>query len=196
MNSVLRDVARRLRYRPLPDVVGHTLTIRSLTNAISEIEHNLASLLPGLQFGQAIENNTAGSIAKYGIIDLTFNVQAIDWDRRDAPGIPLLLELGFVISPSEIPDDEKLTIDPDEDPTCLEALRKEINENQNVLRVFIEERPRRDLQKHMTSMMSSRESTDKVKDTFLSGYFPKEFVVKDACLTNSAFVWFHKHFWM
>jgi hypothetical protein len=108
----------------------------------------------------------------------------------------VLRELGFVMRPDEISEELNLATSQDTDLTCLGELQDEIAKNRDVLRLFVEEQPRRNMKEHMLAMAKGGGMSADFVDRFLSGYFPKDLVVTDACLTNAPFIWFHRHFWM
>ena len=82
------------------------------------------------------------------------------------------------------------------DPTCLESLRNDLKAERTTLRLFLEEEPRRDFAKHMVRLAENGGLTEDFINGFWASYFPKDFVIADACITNAPFIWFHKHFWM
>jgi hypothetical protein len=69
------------------------------------------------------------------------------------------------------------------DPTCLRELDEDINQNEVVIRLFLEGRKIGSLGPHILGKLPL-------------DYLPQEFTIKDACMTNAGFIWFHKHFYM
>ena len=136
------------------------------------------------------------SIVRYGILDLTFEVREITWSTEDKGGPRLLRDFGFAVDPDEETDQRESLFDLGDDLTCLGELDEEIACGASVLRLFLEERPVRDMEEHMLRLGLNGGLTERFVDDFLLNYFPKSFVVTDACLTNAPFLWFHKHFWM
>ena len=193
MNAVLREVSRQLKYRALAGLIGRGVVVTSMDSAPLEVAVQLQDRLPsGAQLKGPEAKYIRIAVAKYGILDLTCFADGIVWKADDAPGIPLLENLFFVVR-DPAPSDGSGLFD-DKDPTCLEQLQKGINEQHTLLRLFLEERPKRTLKERLTS---SRQLGSDLSDgvDVLDNYFPRTFEVVDACLTNSNFVWFHKHFY-
>lgn len=201
MNAVLRRVSRQLKYRALPVLIGRRVVVSITVSATSEVHDQLRDSLPvGIQFKGPESKYIKASLAKYGILDLTFTVERVVWESRDGPGMPLLEDFGFVFRDQEPSE----ALSPfDKDPTCLEQLQQDINEQQTVLKLFFEEQPKRDMQAYIAHLLESGKAKILFNgrgfddlDQLLVDYFPKTFEVADACLTNADFVWFHKHFYM
>ena len=135
MNTVLRQVARELKYRPLPDLIGRQVIVTSAGSAAAEVFAQLSDGLPedtGSFEGDSKQCKL--TVAKYGNLDLTFPFHGFAWDSGDSLGIPLLEEFGFVVrdrSPNGDPYSGN-----EKDPTCLEFLRDDIAKLQNVLKLF------------------------------------------------------------
>jgi len=138
------------------------------------------------------------SIAKYGILDLTYSVAGIEWMHEDQGGISLLTEMGFVQSPTEsfLPEGE--------DPTCLTELEEDVARNEVLLRLFIENKPKEFddpeyvrglvLDGRVQRIMKASADGDVLR-RLVDEHFPGYFIVSDACITNADFIWFHKHFY-
>jgi hypothetical protein len=104
MNVILRHVSQKLKYRALPNLVGTRITITNVASAPHEVADQLQEVLPtGFRFQGPEEKYIKITIAKYGILDLSFTVAGISWSSEDSAGIALLEEMGFVVrdSPKE-----------------------------------------------------------------------------------------------
>lgn len=88
MNSVLRKIARGLKYRPLPELIGTKVTIVNVGSVPSTIGAmlNRALSIP-VRFSGPQERWLTGALAKYRILDLTFIVDGVEWQPADIPGI-------------------------------------------------------------------------------------------------------------
>lgn len=202
MDTALRHVTRELRYRDVPDLIGTEIQLTSLDSVPSELQSSLRLLLPHpLDFRSPELPQTKISLAKYGILDVTFAVQDVAWDARDEVDQSLLSALGFVQS------DETDESEPDpfesDGPTSLETLQADIQPEQVFLRLFLNEQPPRDLKEYFTQLVSNgkasllrRSGGAEALDPLLEGFFPKLFMITDACYTNAERVWFHKHFYL
>src|SRR6266404_4446149 len=201
MNAVLRQVSRQLKYRELPALIGRRVVVTSAASACAEVHAQLHGSLPyGARFKGPESQYITRALAKYGILDPEFTVPGILWEPGDSLGLRLLEEFGFVVR-DQLPAEQLGLLD-DKDPTCLEQLREDIIEQRTVLKVFLNEQPKRDMKQYIAHLFSTGKaellnggSTGSL-DPLLENYFPKTFEVADACLTNAEFIWFHKHFYM
>jgi hypothetical protein len=110
-----------------------------------------------------------------------------------------LKELGFAVHPRSLSADQRqFVVQEDTDPTCIGELANDIDRHQALLRLFLEEDPRRELVEYWKEMISAGKAHLfgvglPEMEGLLEGFFPHEMCVSDACLTNADFVWFHKH---
>jgi hypothetical protein len=173
--------------------MGRVVRVTSSASFLSEIEAPIRDVLPNIEFKVSGEVTALLTIVKYGLLDLTFDTTGGLLDESDRPRLSILSEFGFVGSAEE--NDEVCEFFGN-DPTCLESLREDLKAERTTLRLFLEEEPRRDLAKHMVRLAENGGLTEDFINAFLVSYFPKDFVIADACMTNAPFIWFHKHFWM
>lgn len=179
-------IARGLRYHSLPELPGQTLRISSVEAAPAEILSAFSAKLPaGCDHPTPGPEQHALTLAKYDLLDLTFEV-AGEIPAGDAEnGMRLLRSLGF------IPAQEfrkayasyaaLLELDA-EDPTCLADLDEDLQQGRSLLRLLLRtDRP-------------AYEGRTRLE--LPAGYFPCAFIVIDACLTNAQIVWLWKHFYL
>lgn len=145
------------------------------------------------------------SIVKYGILDLTFVCDGIGWDQKDAPGMAVLKEFGFVFHPDELPEDSRMAMADEEDPTCLAELQDDIDKDETLVRLFLERKPGEYHPGYVKSLVTSgrmkaileaSEAGEQDLRRIVNPDFPADFTVSDACLTNAGFIWFHKHYYL
>jgi hypothetical protein len=133
MNTVLRTIARQLRYRPLPELIGAKVTIDSAASAADTVSAVLATSCPWpLRFIRPQAPWITESLTKYRLLDLTYALEDIQWQSSDAPGASILQQLGFVVQ----------DLAQEDDATSLELLAENIDQEGPVLRLIIEERAR------------------------------------------------------
>jgi hypothetical protein len=199
MNRLLRKVARELRYRPMPDLVGRVVTINSAETAPSAIEQMLVGSFPRRpRFIGPEEPWMTISLAKYCILDLTFAVDGIEWQPSDDQGTSVLKQFGFACHSDELSEDQRRLISQNNDSTCISELAEDIDEGHRLLRLFLEEVPRRELLDYWKQLMKAGKGrlfeggADEMK-MLLADFFPHQMQLTDACLTNAEFIWFHKH---
>lgn len=195
LNRLVREVSRDIRCRALPELVDRSVVLHKEETIVSDVEGCVQRLMPDVQFSCNESKGVLFPLLKYGFLDLTWEIGSVDWRTADVGGTSLLRELGFLISPKELLDQSDLLMGQDDDPTCLEELRDDITRRKSFLRVFLLEQPQRDLAESMIRLAEAGGMTEEFASGFLSGYFPKEYVIVDACLTNAPFIWFHKHFY-
>jgi hypothetical protein len=207
VNSVLRKVARGLKYRLLPELIGTKVTIESVRsvpfNVVAMLDRALldrALSLP-VRFSGPQEHSITVALAKYRILDLRFTVDGVEWQPKDTPGISLLKEFGFILKPNDILGRVRQSVLEHDDPTCINFLDKDIGQDQTLLRLYLEEVPRgkgTEYLEELTKAGKRRLLKGSVAEMelLLDGFFPHEMAVSDACLTNADSIWFHKHFYM
>jgi hypothetical protein len=164
----LYRVAKQLRYRTLPELIGRSILIPSIRDV-------LGTVASSFELGSPVNPDARfeGMIAKYGILDLEFHSLQPNLGRQDRGGVALLKELCFV---HEDRTEENL----EEEDWCLELLEESISERQ-IVKLFL----RCDLDLHGNP-----------RDVLQHSAPPCTFVVTDACLTNADYVWFNKHFYL
>lgn len=193
MNSttLLKEVARGIRYHSLPHLIGRKIKIINLETVEADVQKNLGKLLPNECMLNPDTVKPLG-IAKYGILDLEFLVPNTTLESDYQLGIALLRELGFDVKREQTKGTgDSLT----DDPFCLPELAEDIAKKQTLLKLFLESDSI--VPKYVSARMSYeaiRELLDNL--TLPAEYFPQEFVITDACLTNAGFIWFHKHFYL
>ena len=89
-------------------------------------------------------------------------------------------ELGFILSPEDKDSLSKNALET-EDVGFLDLLVEDVEANEAIIKLFL---------KTVKAQSMSRSLK------LAANYFPRTFVVEDACLTNSSYVWFNKHFYL
>src|SRR6185369_3714459 len=115
-----------------------------------------------------------GAVAKYGILDLRFTAPD-EMLAGDVPtGVPLLRELGYLPGGNAGPQHRVC-----DDPSCLEMLRENLDEDRTGLLLFLEGgRP---------GDAARVEGTDgQLSLRVPEGYLPRPFRIVDACVTNAS----------
>lgn len=175
-----KKVLRGLRYGSLPKLINRKIEICSIETIESSIFSILGGDLPA--DSRLISNEkirVVRTIAKYGIMDAEFSIS-----NRHLVNCPLIdketfRELGFILS-SE--DKECVTQNPlpngDEDVGLLDFLANDIEKKEAIIKLFL------------------RCDAPKLSLKLPKDFFPREFTVQDACMTNSGYVWLNKHFYL
>lgn len=187
--ALIKKISRELRYRTMNELIGKTIPINDLESVEQDVTSSLGSMLPenSKLIGPA-RKYMEGVSAIYGLLDLTYTVPSSLLESQYESGISLLKALHFLIDSEKAEEITRemreLAADTNEDfndPTCLQNLNEALETKQTFLRLFLQ----------TDHKAQGRERLG----LLLPGFFPREFTVKDACVTNSDFVWFHKHFY-
>jgi hypothetical protein len=212
-SSTLRKVAGDLRYRPLPALVGSRIVVTGF-DAV-ETALRAAVRAAGLEPGPFDPGNLRGAIAKYDLIDVCFEVAPSALENVETRrGISLLRELGFVDSATgehrEAAErassvahqrghssgrvlDVDLTPDDSAEAmmegSCLDVLAGDIDAGSVCIRLVLTSETPRD----RTDPAVLRQM---IRLELPSAYFPRPFVIDDACVTNAKSIWFNKHFYL
>lgn len=184
----IKSLARTIRYRELSNLIGREITVHSIEGIIPDIQTALVDSLPNdSRLIGPQSKSLRVMIAKYGIIDLEFEVESSNLSSGFRKGISVLKELGFVIDPKSAEESASLARelfgDESDDPTCLTQLGEELKQGKTVMRLFLRSERIQGMGSHLVGHLPS-------------DYFPKLFTLEDACIANSGFVWFHKHFYV
>lgn len=195
--ALIKKLARELRYRSLPDLVGCEITINSLASVQADIRAALGDALPsGCKFVESDAKNIEVPLAKYGLIDITLIAPPDVLDSSRRAGARLLRELGFIDGPvsQDVRENRDVTVP---DPTCLELLAEGVNKEESLIKLFLSSIPQSDLKQHFLNLLIKKQehgwdAAFKLPERF----FPRAFQLEDACITNADSVWFHKHFYL
>jgi hypothetical protein len=176
--GALKRLARDFRYRPLPSLEGSKLSVASF----DAVEGGLRALLEenGLRPTVFDGNNFGASVAKYDLIDVRFGTSPAALEHADTRiGLAALRELQFLESPQGGEDVG----------SCLEILVKEVTDGFCQIKLFLEaETPRNSRNPVVRRQM--------IKLQLPENYFPRNFILCDACVTNANSIWLEKHLWL
>jgi hypothetical protein len=200
----LRYVARNLRYLPLADLVGKTVTLQSLRTASDDVIRQIGPKLPGLTY-RPIQNerHMETQFAKYTFWDSAWQVEGkVDWNP-ESKGLPLLSSLGYFTTGEAAKEWKDFADDFD----FHEGLREEIEKGQLFLRLFLvaETKPVRQrpwprwlepVQSalwHLERALPQRLRWSRPMWSLPRRYFPQTCTIADAALTNLHDCWAAKH---
>jgi O-acetyl-ADP-ribose deacetylase len=181
---IVRQVARRLRYQTLDELVGQIITLCTLQTTLADIQVVLDKSYPGCVFAGPEEPNRIGALAKYGLLDLRYNAPASLAATEAHRGLSLLKDLGLVWHPGEA----TWEIGNADTFGFVTDLLGDFDRNETLLLLFLEQRPKRTLPPPAEWEMCFRDPSLMT--------FPKTMEIVDACITNSASVWLDKHFYL
>jgi hypothetical protein len=169
-------LARELRYRELP-IIGRRVVIESL-DAVEHVLRQLAT--PWITRDSRWDGcDVVAGLAKYGLLDRWCNVEPRELEVA-LRGIPALRANGFQRSEPD-PDPAAAAHDRAFVAGCLEDLAGDLGPC--VLKLFLNDQLPHDIR--------VRGLRELPRD-----YFPRPFIVTDACITNASGIWFCKHFYL
>lgn len=171
-------LGRDLRYRPLP-IIGTRVVIETL----GDVEHVLRQLVtPWITRASTWDGcDISLGLAKYGLLDRWCTVDAAQAEGG-LRGIPALRENGFAgaSDPADL----------DFRAQCLVDLAESLGPC--VLKVFLDD----GLPNDMRFQHNAERYRAGLAPELLPSYFPRGFIVTDACITNASAIWFCKHFYL
>lgn len=180
--GAVRALARELRYRSLPSLVGRRVRIDS----VAAIDRAMRAALPEVPASSALANEGIQmglTLAKYGILDLQFVGGAID---APAVGFRELRELGLLQLDEAERGEEALW---SSDAKALTRWLDECRSGPPLTKVFLAGPRPRDVAPSWFQRLGWRGRR-------VDEYLPQELEIIDACETNGSFVWLVKHFYL
>jgi hypothetical protein len=169
-------LARELRYRELP-IIGRRVVIES-RDAVEHVLRQLAT--PWITRDSRWDGcDIVAGLAKYGLLDRWCNVDPRELEGG-LRGVPVLRVNGF---PRRAPDPDPVVAAQDRACAagCLEDLAEELGPC--VLKLFLDDQ--------LPWSVRAPNLRELPRD-----YFPRPFIVTDACITNASGIWFEKHFYL
>jgi hypothetical protein len=167
----------------LPNLIDRRVEVCSLETFESDLFAILGGDLPAdSRLVSPDRFHLEGAIAKHGLIDVEFSVSSRHLAACSLIDGETLRELGFILSPEDKESLSKNALEAEgEDVGLLDLLVEEVAANEAMIKLFLK-----------TTKTQSPSPSLKLA----ANYFPRTFVVEDACLTNSCYVWLSKHFYL
>ncbi len=183
--KALMRLGRELRYRELP-IVGQRVVIETLDDVGHVLRQLVAPWITCDAHWQGCDIELG--LAKYGLLDLWCNVDPGHLDGAMS-GVHALRSNGFVRSEPD-PDPAIAAQEREIADACLTELASDLGPC--VLKLFLTDGLPHDLRlQHNLGRYAAN-----LRQELLPGYFPRPFVVTDACITNAPGIWFSKHFYL
>jgi hypothetical protein len=177
--SLLRRLHRAFVYSVLDGLIAKEVQVSSAEGALDDVLRAVTQLVPisVTTMGPDLVYR-AGAAAKYGILDLTYGIGATPLPIH-RPGLGALRALSLVEDVSDL--DALETAE-----TFLHDLVLETEAGGLYVKVFLQsEKPN-----------PTPESILSMRLDMPPGFWPRRFVVADACLTNAPSIWLAKHFYL
>lgn len=177
--ALLKRVVVGLRYAEITDLIGARVLVTRPDLAHAEVARAFAAHLPS-RTSPIPGSDPQATAAKYGLLDLEF---ATDLRPEGLPRLrgEALRSLSLQVAPDEANENSEEAL------YCLELLEEEIAEPRCIVRVFLDAES--DERSTATRFQHAVESLP-------SSFWPRYFVVRDACTTNAPTLWLEKHFYL
>lgn len=190
--SLIRQLAQGLRYETANTLIGLEVGFSDASMVVDSPLAIVQNQLPQLSLAIPMDvdlTNRNAVFRKYDFFDIWYRELSRDITSVPLGGTQLLMKLGFVHSLVNLDEiDALFGIDEDDEDdqiTCLETLRDEIQENELYLLLWLV---------NTKTPVSIPGHTLGLLPEFAG--FPNKLSIADACLTNAPFCWFNKHFYM
>lgn len=178
--SIIKELVRGLRYRQVDHLVGLKLELASIESAPDE----LCALIRqhGIEVASARDLST-GAFLKYGLLDYEFLEVVTDF-VPESQRVRFLKDMGFLPDKKDVDDG----VFHDAGIGFLEEMVDEVRENKLLFKILLD------------SQGAYRGAKGAPRENWANAdpnkYFPCEFMVRDACLTNCSLIWLNKHFYL
>ena len=179
--SVIKKLVRGIRYRTIEELVGQNMVLTSIEKGPEEI----CSLIGqhGIELSKDVRDLSVGSFLKYGILDYDFDVVKTELEA-EPQRVRFLKEMELLPDKKDVDD----SIFPDAGIGFLEEMLDEIKKDELIVKVFLD------------SQGDYRGGNGMPKEKWMNAdpdqYFPCEFSIRDACITNCSLIWLNKHFYL
>jgi hypothetical protein len=185
--SLVKTIAKNIKYQELSELIGKTVTINSIDTLPDDIRRDLG-LFANTRWLTKDEKFLRGAIAKYGLIDLDYLYYG-ELPPTAESGIKLIRRFHLVQENSENENDEFSRELTGLGQSFLEDMGEELNSNQVYFKAFLRTEHPKGLEGLQTFF------SFKQGQAFPDDYFPREFVVEDAALSNTSHIWMFRHFY-
>jgi hypothetical protein len=176
--AILRRLNRFLVYRPVDSVVAKSLRVTSSETAVNDV---LTTVGAAVSLGPAVHepeaSSSPGSLAKHGLLDMTYRFTDVSRSLPPA-GLGVLRSLGLVDSSDMSP--------PDWDHHFLAEFANDAEAGTLYLKVFLRTPER----------VPPRESLRRLRRGLPDDFWPHDFLIEDACVTNARSIWIAKHVYL
>lgn len=185
--SILRTLNSELKYRSYTSYSGTEFAL-DISETSEQIEQKIRTLIEKfliIKVKSTSENNITETIAKYGLIDITFEVET-EFNSNENIGIRTLKENGWI---SDETSDEKLFLE------FLNDILIEVKEGKTYLKInaFVNmqgENWFREKSYLTQQMIKGEQNTPLPMDQI------QVFKIREICSTNYSGIWIWKYFYL
>lgn len=211
--SILRRIANNFTYLEIGEAIGRRVSVTGIETAPSDVLKVLSdlpfSVINALSDDVAQRNRT---YAKYRIFDLTYligknSIGHHNWRLKLEKGGAAIRAAGLVYS-HVVGDENRDDQDDEGDKELWDELNEvgvdylrdlaaDVAHNKQehlYLKLFLKAIPN-DKPKNCIEIVRERPRTLIEGLGFPPGYWPRDFTIADACLTNTNMAWISKHFY-
>ncbi len=177
VERMIRETLATLKYQELPELIGRSLHLSSAETAPEEVLAQCGQALPkSTKFYQPNQSDREKTIRRYGIVDLTYRIDPRELDHLEIPGEALAATLGLY-------QDIEAMIE--YDGGWEAELWSDLAQGNAYVRLFL----------RTWEQLTPQEREHRRKYGVPPDFFISAYRIIDACLTNSHWVWFLKHFY-
>jgi hypothetical protein len=193
----LYRMARVLRYRALPDLVGQQIRVTA-TASVTEVVEGLVRGLAGARAttGARLRQPVAGfaelAMLKYGLIDAELEADPVLLEHPETlVGLEVMRECGVLPRRGTVWDREEREFGV---AYALELEAAMIESGCALKLMLTDDCAQQTRWEAPGSEVLGRGTAETARA--LARYLPRTFEVKDACVTNSSTVWFARYFYL
>ncbi len=180
--SLVKTIARQIKYCELTNLIGQSITIHDVNSVFDDVKRDLQLPDDAMPVTRD-EKYTRIGIAKYGLIDIDFTVQGTEI-LNAVEGFEAIRTLHlYQENPNLAKDDLFL----EAGVGFLEEMVEDIEAGIVYLLLYLKTNHPEDINERKIQFKNW---------SIPDNYFPRKFVVKDAALCNTRFAWLTKHFYL
>jgi hypothetical protein len=180
-NSRPKSIAASIKYHELSSCIGQKIVIHGLETIEQDVLRDVKYGLPSDLQLQGEAKFWKGQLAKYAMLDLRFVLQEeiVETDFMSGKEALDYLHLGE-------PDAKNGFA-----RTVLEEIEQDLAQKRWYVLLLLKTEPHAEIDP--TNQLGQMSIFLK---PFPEDYYPREFIVEDACLTNTSYAWFFRHFYV
>ena len=185
--SIFRTINTELKYRSIKEHIGMEIAL-DISEKSENIEGKIKSLIEeklNIKVKSIKGNNIEGTIAKYGLLDINFEIET-EYKSDQNNGIQILKENGWI---------DKENSNEYKDEGFFEDIITEIKENKDYLKINATVvGQRKNWFKEKSYLLKQMMKGEKINP--LSKDRIQVFKINDMCFTNYSGIWLWKYFYM
>lgn len=178
LSTLIKRLLNELKYQELNELIGKKINITSAEEAPNEIMPILnEAISTDIQFKGPKEEYRRATVVKHGILDLVYDIPITMLQTNNLTETNLLKVLRL--------SDQSLINNEDSDGLSiyLEIFLDDLKEQESLLKVFLQTKVEWDWKQYRKN----------IREGIPDEYWPRTFIIEDACLTNVSSIWLERH---